>query len=292
MKGIIIMKRFLLCMTLLFALLMSLTVAVSAEEALRHYVDFAGMDATTELTADDIGAYAIENVKVAEFNAEGNILAAKENGKPSYVIYKLSASEGNTLSSLMFKSYASVNDFGNKEAGLDKVGNKFGIYVNTTGEFNPETDTALKEGMVGKMNHKWDLTDAVKGQSEVYVCVYFLNNSDFVDWVRFYSFDLTAEEAAPAPETSETEETAPTPETSETEETTVPESESETTKETEEKEETTTDETTDAVDTTTKAPTDNEGDASANPIAIVLIVAGSLIAIIVIVALVVILKKK
>ena len=46
------MKRFLLCMTLLFALLMSLTVAVSAEEALRHYVDFAGMDATTELTAD------------------------------------------------------------------------------------------------------------------------------------------------------------------------------------------------------------------------------------------------
>jgi len=274
------MKRFLLSMILMLAMLLSLTVMVSAEAVLSHYVDFACMDATTELTADDIGAYAIENVKVAEFNAEGNILAAKENGKPSYVIYKLSASEGNTLSSLMFKSYASVNDWGDKDAGLDKVGNKFAIYVNTTGEFNPETDTALKEGMVGKMNHKWDLTDAVKGQSEVYVCVYFLNNSNFVDWVRFYSFDLTAEEAAPAPETSETEET------------TVPESESETTKETEKKEETTTDETTDAVDTTTKAPTDNEGDASANPIAIILIVAGSLIAIIVIVALVVILKKK
>ena len=274
------MKRVLLCMTLLFALLMSLTVAVSAEEALRHYVDFAGMEPTQELAADDISAYAVENVMIAEFNSEGNILAAKENGKPSYVIYKLSASEGNTLSSLLIKSYASVNDWGDKEAGLDKVGNKFAIYVNTTGEFNPETDTAVKEGMVGKMNHKWDLTDAVKGQSEVYVCVYFLNNSEFVDWVRFYSFDLTAEEAAPAPETSETEES------------TVPESESETTKETEKKEETTTEETNEAVDTTTMAPADDKGEATTNPIAIILIVAGSLIAIIVIVAIVVILKKK
>lgn len=273
------MKRFLLSMILMLAMLLSLTVMVSAEAVLSHYVDFAGMDATTELTADDIGAYAIENVKVAEFNAEGNILAAKENGKPSYVIYKLSASEGNTLSSLLIKSYASVNDWGDKDAGLDKVGNKFAIYVNTTGEFNPETDTALKEGMVGKMNHKWDLTDAVKGQNEVFVCIYFLNNSAFVDWVRFYSFDIAAEEAAPAPETTEPEET------------TKPETESEPTKDTEKKEETT-DETTDAVDTTTKAPADDKGDDTSNPIAIILIVAGSLIAIIVIVALVVILKKK
>lgn len=273
------MKRFILCMTLLFAFLLSLTVTVNAEAVLRYYVDFASMDAVEDLTADEIDAYAVENVKVAVWGSEGNILASKENGKPSYVIYKLSASEGKTLSSLLIKSYASVNDWGNKEEGLDKVGNKFAIYVSTTDTFNPETDTAVVEGMVGKMNHKWDLTDAVKDQSEVYVCIYFLNNSAFVDWVRFYTFDLTAEEAAPAPETTEPDETS------------KPETEPESEKESDKKEETT-DKGTASADVTTQPSADHKDESVRNPVAIILIVAGSLIAVIVIVALIMILKKK
>lgn len=169
--------------------------------SLKISVDFSGMEPNETITADDLNAYRAENVMISLFNAEGNILAAKTNGTPSYLIYRISADEGNVLSALTIKSFASINDF--SVDGAPPAGNEFGIYVNTTDSFDFSSDTPVDgaSGMVGKKNHSWKLDKYVSGKKEVFVCIYFLNNSGFTDWVRFYSLDFSAEQRSDTPET-------------------------------------------------------------------------------------------
>ena len=195
------MKKFIALFASIFAVTLVCSLFTSAA-TLKINVDFSGMEANDILTAEDIGAYRIENIKIAEFNAEGNILVAKNNGAPSYLIYKICADEGKLLSSLTIKSYASVNDW--EVDGAPLAGNEFGIYVKSTDDFDFESDTPADgaSGMVGKKNHTWKLDEYVNGKSEIYVCIYFLNNSSFIDWVRFYSFDFSAAEKINAPATS------------------------------------------------------------------------------------------
>ncbi|MBR5767511.1 MAG: hypothetical protein IKX86_02390 [Clostridia bacterium] len=193
------MKNKAAALILVLILAVSMIARVSAENTVKLSVDFSVMDATREgetLELDDVRAYAAENVKIAEFNAEGNILAAAENKKPSWIMYKLDAPEGETFSTLMLKSFASINDFLLEDVG-SYAGNVFGLYVSGDGVFDYENDKPVKSGMLGKMNHKWDLSSAAKGLGTVYVSVYFINNSDFVDWVRFYSFDFEGKTVAP-----------------------------------------------------------------------------------------------
>ena len=132
-----------------------------------------------------------------------------------------------------------------------------------------------------KRNHTWKLDKEVAGKSEVYVCVYFLNNSEFIDWVRFYSFDIISTEKSATPETEPKPVTTEKPATTEKPVTTEPSVTTEVP----------------AVDTTVTTDVQtSEGTADVtpggvNPIAIILIVAASLIAIVVIVAIIKILKK-
>ncbi len=191
------MKNKTIALVLVLCMAFSIVIPVSAENTVKLSVDFSVMDATKDgetLSLSDVGAYALQNVRIAEFNAEGNILAAAENKKPSYIIYKLDAPEGETFSTLTLKSFASINDYVLDEVG-HLMGNVFGLYVNGDGNFDYENDAPVKQGMLGKMNHKWDLSSAARGLPTVYVSVYFLNNSDFVDWVRFYSFDFEGKTA-------------------------------------------------------------------------------------------------
>ncbi len=207
------MKKKITAVLLVLCFAASLIFSTSADDRITLSVDFAGMTPTPEgetLSIADIEAYAAVNVKIAEFNSEGNILAAAENKKPSWVVYKLSAGEGSTFSSLVLKSFASVNDFLLAEVGA-YAGNVFGIYVSDSDAFDFENGTPVISGMVGKMNHKWDLSKAAKGLETVYVAVYFLNNSDFVDWVRFYTFEFEGKTGAGGDETSDEATSVPKP---------------------------------------------------------------------------------
>ncbi|MBE6636521.1 MAG: hypothetical protein E7618_01815 [Ruminococcaceae bacterium] len=259
--------------------ILSLTMALMASANtpnLSAYADISTMEPTKDVTPEMLDAYKVENVQIAPFpnTADGNILASTVNGQDSYVIYKFTATEGNVFKGMTLKSYASVYDW-----GQPPVGNKFGVYVKETDDFNFETDTPVDgaSGMVQKKNHTWKLDKEVEGKSEVYVCIYFVNNSEFIDWVRFYSFDITSTEKSLTPETEP--ETKPV--TTEKPVVTEP------------------DVTTEAPVVDTTVTTDvqtNEGSGDAepapvNPIAIILIVAAALIAIVVIVAIIKIMKK-
>ena len=276
------MKKTLFGILLILGLIASLTLTAAAEQ-IGVSVDFAGMDPNESLTAEEIGAYEISNVKIAVFNSEGNILAAGQNGTPSYVIYKLSAGEGNMIKTLTLKSYASVNDYVLEDIG-HLAGNVFKIFVGDKPEFDFENGTPVVEGMVGKKNHTWTLTNDVVGMEDAYVCLYFLNNSAHVDWVRFYSFAFSGTTKsvdeteppvteAPAPETKAPVTEAPQPTVTEAPQPTVTEAPQPET----------------AAPVTEAAP--GQPSSGLDPIAIVLIVAGVLI-VAVVVAVLVASKKK
>ncbi len=156
-------------------------------------VDFSKLAANEVPESANLSAYSYNNIKLATFNSE-TILAARDNGMPSYIIYKINSF--GTVAEAVMKSYASVNDF-------KDVGNEFAVYVNGSPYFDTTDLSPVVSGMVGKAEHEWDLTAAARGMSECYVCIYFLNNSSFVDWIRFYTFEFSVtvfvseEDAAP-----------------------------------------------------------------------------------------------
>ncbi len=182
---------------LLAAVFVSLfCVSASAAGKLYAKFDVRGKDATESLKASDIDCVEISNIKIAEFdNGEGNIIAAAENKKPSWFTFKLSAEDGYVLDGLLIKTYASVNAWNDVE-------NDFGLYISTTQKIDYAKASRIASGMIGKKNHRWTADDAIpEGATEIYVSVYFVNNSNFVDWIRFYDFELTATQSKKQVET-------------------------------------------------------------------------------------------
>lgn len=268
------MKKILISVSLICLLLLTLGSAVGAVSDIRLMVDFSAMDPVDNADAEMLEAYEVLNVKIALFNSEGNILAAANNGSPSYVIYRIATEEDGEIKNLTLRSFASINDFVLEDVGHE-AGNVFGIYVKDTPDFDFSSDRPLVEGMVGKRNHTWDLSKNAKGCREVYVCIYFENNSSFVDWVRFYTFDFTATvQAVGETEPPETEKPAPATEKPK-EETQMPVTES-------------------AAPVVTAPVTEPAApqEKAADPIAVILIAAGSLIAVIIVVTIIVMLRKK
>ena len=181
--------------------------SASAAGKLSASFDVKETPATTKLKASDIDCVEIKNIMIAEFNSEGNIIASAENGQPSYFTFKISADEGYVLDGLLIKTYASVNTFNDIECD-------FGLYISTTQKINYNKASRFVSGMLGKKNHKWTADSEIPdGATEIYVSVYFVNNSIHVDWIRFYTFEITATQVKKQVETEskapETEPPAP-----------------------------------------------------------------------------------
>lgn len=180
-------------------------------EDLHIAVDITDFGALDTVTAEQLGAIEIRNnykttVRTREEDQSTfSVLHTKDGYMPSYIMYQLTAQQGQELNTGKLTVTGLICDY-------NDLDNKFGVFVSDTRlsaedaqnlAGQAESAIAFWDATEGTMPdpgtyddpHEFDLTDAIKGKKEVYVIIYQMTSGP-PEWIGYTNIDLLATQAA------------------------------------------------------------------------------------------------
>lgn len=180
-------------------------------EDLHIAVDITDFGALDTVTAEQLGAIEIRNnykttVRTRdEDQSTFSVLHTKDGYMPSYIMYKLTAQQGQELNTGKLTVTGLICDY-------NDLDNKFGVFVTDTRlsaedaqnlANQSESAVAFWDATEGTMPdpgtyddpHEFDLTAAIKGKKEVYVIIYQMTSGP-PEWIGYTNIDLLATQAA------------------------------------------------------------------------------------------------
>lgn len=180
-------------------------------EDLHIAVDITDFGAQEAVTAEQLGALEIRNnyMTTVRTNEEDqstfSVLHTKDGYAPSYIMYKLTAQQGQELNTGKLTVTGLICDY-------NELDNKFGVFVSDTRlsaedaqNLANQSESAIvfwdaTEGTMPEPGsyddvHEFDLTDAIKGKKEAYVIIYQMTSGP-PEWIGYTGIDLLATQAA------------------------------------------------------------------------------------------------
>ena len=180
-------------------------------EDLHIAVDITDFGALETVTAEQLGAIEIKNnykttVRTNEEDQSTfSVLHTKEGYMPSYIMYKLTAQQGQELNTGKLTVTGLICDY-------NELDNKFGVFVSDTRlsaedaqNLASQSESAITfwdatEGTMPEPGsyddvHEFNLTNAIKGKKEAYVIIYQMTSGP-PEWIGYTGIDLLATQAA------------------------------------------------------------------------------------------------
>ena len=179
----------------------------AAAEDIHISVDITGFGALDTVTAEQLGAIEIRNNYITTVRTRDDdgttfsVLHTKDGYMPSYIMYKLTAEQGQELNTGKLTITGLICDY-------NDLDNKFGVFVSDTRlsaeeaqdlasqsesavVFWDATEDTMPAPGTYDDKHEFDLTNAIKGKKEAYVIIYQMTSGP-PEWIGYTNIDLLA----------------------------------------------------------------------------------------------------